>query len=50
MKIKIISISSNGKYIKQKQPVVELPVVFVEPAPVNLVAEELCSTGKLWTQ
>lgn len=25
---------------------IELPVAFVEPAPVNLVAEEVCSAGK----
>lgn len=31
---------------KERLSVIELPVAFVEPAPVSLVAEEACSTGK----
>lgn len=31
---------------KERLSVIELPVVFVEPVLVNLVAEEVCSTGK----
>jgi hypothetical protein len=35
--------------IKDKRhSMVKLPVVFVEPVPVNLVTEELCSTRKVW--
>jgi hypothetical protein len=38
----------GGGYLSRKErlAVIELPVVFVEPVPVNLVAEEVCSTGK----
>jgi hypothetical protein len=32
----------------KRRSMVKLPVVFVEPVPVNLVTEELCSTRKVW--
>jgi hypothetical protein len=32
----------------KRHSMVKLPVVFVEPVPVNLVTEELCSTRKVW--